>query len=515
VEWDLYTGKNRVTRKQITRHPVVDLLERPNPEDSFFFLMVQSVSYFLLAGNTYFERVVLKKGQRKDTPKELYVLRPDRMNVLLNKDKGTIRGYEYSTGNNKTQWFLNPITMQSNILHLRRFHPLDDYLGLSNIEPMAREIDTSNESINYNKNFLQNQARPGMIIHTNDSLSDTEYERLEGVLRNKYSGTDNAGRHMILEGTSQVTPYGFAPKDIEYKEGDIALAKKVCTGFGVPPVLIGISTGNISSTEFREARLYFWENTVMFHLNYYRQEFNNWFFPKDRSKFLDYRLDSIPAFAPRRDALFKRISKADFITVNEKREMIGLGPVPSGDDLFRNQSLVSLDEEPEKEESKEESKNGVKNNILPDAIIEQLKKVPEFAKNLHLVDFMMLDGSIKKLIFVHEGRYVEPNINSSNIKEIVEKEDSEIEPEEAKPFPNEHACRLESPSKYSKFRRKNNAGKVDGKRIDHVIGITKDGDSDLQSIRYPKSTWEASDAGAHCSSRGGVLEAAKKDNNTE
>lgn len=88
------------------------------------------------------------------------------------------------------------------------------------------------------------------------------------------------------------------------------------------------------------------------------------------------------------------------------------------------------------------------------------------------------------------------------------------------PYENEHACRINSPDKYSKFARKNCAQKSNGKCIDVIYGI-KSGKSEIQALRYPKKSWEASSARSHCSSRGGSFEAAsgkcliKENNNME
>lgn len=79
----------------------------------------------------------------------------------------------------------------------------------------------------------------------------------------------------------------------------------------------------------------------------------------------------------------------------------------------------------------------------------------------------------------------------------------------AKPYENEHACRLEDPNKFVRFRRQNNAAKVNGKRVDFIFGITQAGKTARQAIRYPKSIWSASDARSHCSSNEGSFEAAK------
>lgn len=76
-----------------------------------------------------------------------------------------------------------------------------------------------------------------------------------------------------------------------------------------------------------------------------------------------------------------------------------------------------------------------------------------------------------------------------------------------KPYPNEHACRLNSPSKYDSFNRKNCAQKHNGKCIDVIYGI-KDGKSEIQALRFKKDIWTESAARTVCRDRGGTFEAA-------
>ena len=61
---------------------------------------------------------------------------------------------------------------------------------------------------------------------------------------------------------------------------------------------------------------------------------------------------------------------------------------------------------------------------------------------------------------------------------------------EARPYPNEHAARLEDPAKYDSFARVNNAF---GDGIDAIYGI-KDGISELQAIRFDKELFTIQEA---------------------
>jgi hypothetical protein len=96
------------------------------------------------------------------------------------------------------------------------------------------------------------------------------------------------------------------------------------------------------------------------------------------------------------------------------------------------------------------------------------------------------------------------------VKNLVQGADLEgAEPEEAKPYPNEHSCRMEQPAQFEKFNRKTCAQKHDGKCIDVIYGI-KDGKSKIQALRYKTGVWTAQAAKAHCAGRKGTFEAASK-----
>lgn len=85
---------------------------------------------------------------------------------------------------------------------------------------------------------------------------------------------------------------------------------------------------------------------------------------------------------------------------------------------------------------------------------------------------------------------------------------TEPEPDGLKPYPNEHACRLQDPGKFDRFRR--GKRKHDGKDYSIIFGHPKDGGGwEEQAYRYPKDTWTAEQARSHCKDHdGGTFEAA-------
>lgn len=111
-----------------------------------------------------------------------------------------------------------------------------------------------------------------------------------------------------------------------------------------------------------------------------------------------------------------------------------------------------------------------------------------------------------------EDETLPPMIQVPEKYDIPEKfeEGEKVEKEDVlKPYPNEHACRLEDPGKFDSFARQNCKVKHSGKCVDFIYGI-KSGKSALQAMRYKKDVWAAGAAKSHCSSHGGSFEAAKE-----
>jgi len=186
------------------------------------------------------------------------------------------------------------------------------------------------------------------------AVGEQQMDDLERRLQQR-SGPSNAGRDLVITGErgTGVQPYGWSPTDMDFSVGDVRLMKKIAMAYGVPPELLGIESSTFNNR--KEARLFFWENTVIWWLNYVRGELNNWVFPSDSKRFVDYVLDDVPAFAEKREMLWDRAEKASFASINEKRELAGLESWGTeGDVILVEASRIPLGQEPAEEEETEE-----------------------------------------------------------------------------------------------------------------------------------------------------------------
>ena len=118
-------------------HPMLELVQRPNPAQGRAELLEALYAQLLLTGNGYVEAV----GEGR--PVELHVLRSDRMQVVPGADGWPV-AYEYAVGAKKHRFHVGEGAPP--ICHVRSFHPQDDHYGLSPLQAAAQAIDVHNRA---------------------------------------------------------------------------------------------------------------------------------------------------------------------------------------------------------------------------------------------------------------------------------------------------------------------------------------------------------------------------------
>ncbi|WP_137389938.1 phage portal protein [Rhodoligotrophos defluvii] len=319
VPWLLYDGN-----AEVNRHPLLDLLTSPNPVSSGADLFEAFYGYLQTAGNSYLEVVAV--GGR---PRELHVLRPDRMRVIPGSD-GWPEAYAY-TVDGQTVRFTQPARGQKPILHLKLFNPTNEHYGLSPFEAAAHSVDVHTAAGAWNKSLLDNAARPsGALVYAGQdgagNLSEEQFARLKQELETSFQGTANAGRPLVLEGGLDWKSMSLSPRDMDFIEAKNTAAREIALAFGVPPMLLAIP-GDNTFANYAEANRTFWRQTVLPLVGRTARALSQWLAPSFGEDLrLWYDADQIEALATEREALWSRINAATFLSDDEKRAAVGYGP---------------------------------------------------------------------------------------------------------------------------------------------------------------------------------------------
>lgn len=306
-----------VETSEIEAHPFLSLIERPNPRQAQSAFFDALIGYWLISGNSYTEILATDTGPKKGIPLELWQLRPDRIKIVPGGGDQRIAGYVYEVNSVKTPF--GP----EEILHQLFFSPVDDFYGLSPLSVAARAFATDNEAAKWNHKLLQNDARPSGALSVQGTLGQDEFDRLKAEIQGTFAGADNAHRLALLEGGAEWRQLTLSPVELDYLEGRKFSRVEIASILGVPPELIGDSEHKTYNS-FPEARSSFYHETVLPLLDRIKAEFN----ARIVSRFgdnleADYDRDQIEAIQEDRGKAWARLEKADWLTINEKREATG------------------------------------------------------------------------------------------------------------------------------------------------------------------------------------------------
>ncbi len=309
--------------EELDQHPMLELLARPNGRHSGKEFFEALIGHLLVAGSAYVELVGTDTG-----PRELHLLRPDRVTVRTDK-AGWVEAFDYTLGSYKRRHHVSD-TGECAVMQISLFHPLDDDAGFAPLQAALMALDVHNSASQWNKALLDNSARPsGALVYESgggSQLSDEQFARLKTELEEGYSGATRAGRPLLLEGGLDWKAMGYSPKDMDFVEARNAAARDIALAFGVPPMLLGIPGDNTYSN-YLEANRAFVRHTLLPLINRTLDSFSHWLCPHfEQGVRLAIDEDRVEGLAAEREAIWKRLREADFLTDAEKRQAVGYSP---------------------------------------------------------------------------------------------------------------------------------------------------------------------------------------------
>lgn len=340
IEWEAYNKRKGGKPTELDTSPLLDLLHKPNPLQSRQEFIEGLVAYLLLTGNSYIEA---NRPNEKAIPAELWTPCPNNMSVIPNA-LGYVGTYVYKSGSQIRKFPVDAVTMKGNINHIKTFHPTDLWFGMSPLEAAIVSLDQNNQVGKWNLALLQNSSVPSGVLQvertpTNPSggLAVEQRDQLRKEVAERYSGANNAGRPMLLEGGISWQQVSLSPKEMEWLNTKKVTAEDICLIYGVPPEIMGL--GKTTYANYNEAQKAFYKGTVLPIMDKIENSLNNWLSPMhnqnaNQSKdILCYDRDDIEALNYDRGERMKNIDGLTYITQNEKREAMGYEP-KEGWDVF-------------------------------------------------------------------------------------------------------------------------------------------------------------------------------------
>ncbi|HML24968.1 MAG TPA: phage portal protein [Aggregatilinea sp.] len=245
----------RVTRRAgpehavaVADHPFERLLARPNPLMSRFELIEQTVGSLEIHGNAYW----FLAGEPGGAPLELWPLRPDRVSIVPDARRG-VRGYIYEVDGRRI-----PLDA-AEVVHFRRWHPANDYYGLSALEAARLAVETDRAMADWNRRYFgEGMAVPAGIVAIKERVSDADYERLKREWRTAYGGRER--KTAFLRGASvEWHNVGMSQQDMDFLNARRFNREEIFQIFGIP---VGMFSENATEANALVGERVFIERTL-------------------------------------------------------------------------------------------------------------------------------------------------------------------------------------------------------------------------------------------------------------
>ena len=300
-----------------------ELLNRPNPAQSFSAFLQEIIAFGKLTGNRYIYGITPETGRAAGKFKELYVLPSQVVEINSGGLMQPVKDYslEYN-GSHKIP--------AEQILHIKDFNPFYDgtgshLYGMSPLKAGLRSMVANNEALTTGVKYLQNQTARGVLMSEEGDLTETQARALKQKFKNQYQGSENAGDVIITPKKLSWVNFGLNASDLSLLEQYDSSIKDLCNIYNVPVQLLNNTSASTYNNQ-KEAKKALYQNAVIPELIKVRDELNRWLAPQFGEKlFIDFDFTVIPELQEEMDKVVSQMSQAWWLTPNEKREATGFG----------------------------------------------------------------------------------------------------------------------------------------------------------------------------------------------
>ena len=317
------------------------ILERPNPAQSYNAWLTELIAFGKLTGNRYIYGIGPDTGANNGKFTELYVMPSQVMEIISNGIMEPVSKYKLEYNGTK---YIDA----SEICHIKDFNPYYDgtgshMYGQSPLRAGLRSLTTNNEAVQTGVKYLQNQTARGLLTSEMGDINEVQAQQLKDKFRRQHQGSDNAGDIIITPNKMSWVNFGLNASDVSLIAQYNASIKDLCNIYNVPVQLLN-NTDSSSYNNMKEAKKALYQNAVIPELIKIKNELNRWLAPKYGDKLcIEFDFSVIPEMQEETEKVVDQLSKAWWITPNEKRSAMNYGKDEENttlDDYFIPANLI-------------------------------------------------------------------------------------------------------------------------------------------------------------------------------
>lgn len=328
---------------EIDGHPFMELMEKPNSLMSGKQFRRELMGYERITGNSYMYAATTGIGSRGSIPQELWVIPSPCVEIVRGDRINPVKGYKIS-------YFVEDVIPAEKIMHMKTFNPVANPSNSNWLYGMApalagrRTLGEFEASETAQGTLFKNMG-PGGILSGDEKGSITEAQgvQIQDKFTQRHTGLVNGGGIVVTPARVSWQEIGMSPVDLNLIEAKDDLLQEICAIYGYPKERI---TGSQNTASQGTADKQVITSCVMPLL----RDFDDCITAFIRKAYNDDSLVYIsdtqyfPELQEDRKGLSEWLSRAWWITVNEKRRAMDYDEVPDGDVMLVPSGLVKLDD---------------------------------------------------------------------------------------------------------------------------------------------------------------------------
>jgi len=308
---------------ELEGHELQQLLEKPNAAQSYSSWISELIAFRKLTGNGYIYGISPETGANAGKFTEMYIMPSQVMEIISNGMLEPVSKYRLE--------YNGTYDMPAEaICHIKDFNPYYDgtgshLYGQSPLRAGFRSLTTNNEAVTTGVKYLQNQTARGILMSEEGDINEVQAQQLKDKFRRQHQGSTNAGDILITPKKLSWVNFGLNASDLSLIEQYNASVKDLCNIYGVPVQLLN-NTDASTYNNMKEAKKALYQMAVIPELMKIQDELNRWLAPKYGDKIcIEYDFTSIPEMQEETEKVVDQLSKAWWITPNEKRDVMNYG----------------------------------------------------------------------------------------------------------------------------------------------------------------------------------------------
>jgi HK97 family phage portal protein len=322
-------------KRKVPQHPLYRLLHlQPNPWQTAQEFRDWMTGLYLHYGASYAE---IRSGTRGPVS-ELWPLHPSRMEVER-LENGRLR-YLYREPDGR-----QTIYRQEQIFALRfttddGIHPIPTYRLFANVIGLSQALEA------HAATFFGNNARPGVILESQNPIPNEAAERLREHWERIHRGPDKAHRTCILPAGVSAKELASSNEAAQMLESRAFAVTECARIFRVPPHMIqDLSRSSFNNIETQSVE--FVQHCLLSHLKRWESAISRDLLAEgeDERYFAEHSVSGmLRGDHASRAAYFVSALQNGWMSVNDIRELENLNPLgPEGDKHFIQLNMTTLD----------------------------------------------------------------------------------------------------------------------------------------------------------------------------